>query len=61
MNLNDEWSKFLLSDEHEKTEREARDTTVTVPKCGDISISTKTKIVYLNIEIDLFKLFWDLL
>ena len=52
MNLNDEWSKFLLSDEHEKTEREARDTTVTVPKCGDISISTKTKIVYLNIEID---------
>jgi len=59
MNLNDEWSKFLLSDEHETVEREARDTTLKVPKCGDISISTKTKIVYLNIEIDLFKLFWD--
>lgn len=60
MNLNDEWSKFLLSDEHETVERGARDTTLKVPECGDISISTKTKIVYLNIEIDLFKLFWDL-
>lgn len=60
MNLNDEWSKFLLSDEHETVEKEVRDTTMKVPECGAISISTKTKIVYLNIEIDLFKLFWDL-
>ena len=28
------------------------------PKCSDIYISTKTKIAYLNSEIDLYKLFW---
>jgi TATA-box binding protein (TBP) (component of TFIID and TFIIIB) len=60
MNLNDEWSRFLSSEEPEKLERQSRDTTLVVPKCGDITISTKTKIVYLNIEIDLFNLFWSL-
>jgi hypothetical protein len=29
-----------------------------IPKCSDIYISTKTKIAYLNIPIDLHKLFW---
>jgi len=60
MNLNDEWSRFLSSEEPEKIEREVRDNTLVIPTCGEISISTKTKIVYLNIEIDLFKLFWEL-
>tara|TARA_Y100001970_G_C14249301_1_gene870605 strand:+ start:2346 stop:3395 length:1050 start_codon:yes stop_codon:yes gene_type:complete len=31
---------------------------IKTPKCSDIYISTKTKIAYLNSEIDLYKLFW---
>ena len=33
-------------------------TEIKTPKCSDIYISTKTKIAYLNSEIDLYKLFW---
>ena len=31
-----------------------------IPKCSDIHISTKTKICYLNIPIDLYDIFWKL-
>ena len=30
------------------------------PKCSDIYISTKTKIAYLNSNIDLYLLFWEI-
>ena len=32
----------------------------TIPKCSDIYISTKTKIVYLNKPIDLNTIFWEI-
>jgi hypothetical protein len=31
-----------------------------IPKCDDLYISTKTKVVFLNQEIDIHKIFWDI-
>ena len=31
-----------------------------IPKCSDIYISTKTKIAYLNMPINLNKVFWEI-
>lgn len=31
-----------------------------IPKCDDLYISTKTKVVFLNQEINIHKLFWDI-
>ena len=39
-----------------KTESSKKDT----PKCSDIYISTQTKIAYLNSNIELYKVFWNL-
>jgi hypothetical protein len=36
------------------------DINITAPKATDIYISTKTKIAYLNMTIDLKKIFWDI-
>ena len=33
---------------------------INTPKCSDIYISTQTKIAYLNMPIDLYKVFWNL-
>jgi len=57
--INDEWAFFMESGKcvdniHKET------ITSKIPKCGDIYISTKTKIVYLNKSIDLFDIFWKL-
>lgn len=41
--------KMNLSDEFED-----------IPKCGEIYISTKTQIAYMNCEVDIDKLFWKL-
>ncbi len=32
----------------------------TIPKCDDLYISTKTKVVFLNQEINIHKIFWDI-
>jgi TATA-box binding protein (TBP) (component of TFIID and TFIIIB) len=65
--LDDEWESFMVdshNNSNHKTKlnepieklREVKD----VPVCDPITISTKTKIVYLNVSIDLFHRFWDL-
>jgi len=62
MDLDDEWDSFMIDDSSFKTKphfekkREYKDT----PICDPVTISTKTKIIYLNISIDLFHRFWDL-
>jgi hypothetical protein len=33
-------------------------TTTDVPKCDDLYISTKTKVLYLNQPIDIHRIFW---
>jgi len=58
MSVNDEWARFLTQDYTPapciKKEQG------TVPECSPIVISTKTKILYLNQPIELFRLFWNL-
>ena len=63
MNLDDEWLSFqnsinnnnsiktIINNERKKT---------LPPKCSEIYISTQTKIAYLNSEIDLYNIFWNL-
>ena len=58
--IDDEWQEFImngkLSNENDliNNNLEIKD----IPKCTDIYISTKTKIVYLNKSIDLDKIEW---
>ena len=61
MDLDDEWDSFVSDPTFKQAPiiarvREHKDT----PLCDPITISTKTKIIYLNISIDLFQRFWDL-
>ncbi len=66
--LNEEWLKYLnVSDSipvmkqtttSPKVERIDRN--ITPPKCSPIVISTKTKIIYLNVGVNLFDRFWDM-
>ena len=65
MSVDDEWCTFLnnnLNKHCNYTEPEEININSTkelnIPKCGEIYISTKTKIVYLNTNIDIYKLFW---
>lgn len=58
MNVNDEWSRFLNQD-YAPAPCVKKEQGV-VPVCSPIVISTKTKIIYLNQPIELFRLFWNL-
>ena len=56
LNIDDAWESFLsndyTSDNNNKKNHDDK------PPCSELYISTKTKISYLNQEIDLHKLFW---
>jgi len=56
--LEEQWENFM------NNTSVLKETTDMVPKevplCGDIVISTKTKILYFNINIDLHDIFWKL-
>ena len=60
-NVDDEWEKYLndedniLDDIKEDDKQE-----IIIPKCSELYISTKTKIAYLNREVDLNKIFWEI-
>lgn len=56
--LNIHFDKLNIDDEDDDVQ-EKRDI-VPVPTCSDIYISTKTKIAYLNQEIDLKRIFWNI-
>ena len=62
--VDEEWDAFLNDDGTMSSDDEKVYETVPVdashpPKCGDIYISTKTKITYLNLkDIDVAELFW---
>lgn len=66
--LDDEWDNFLNENEEEEEENtcyseEVEKSTTRpedIPKCGELKISTKTKIVYLNQSFDLKTLFWKI-
>ena len=72
MSIDDEWENFINNDTDIKIEnnRELKLSTIdtileekinkNIPKCGDIYISTKTKIIYLNTDINIYETFWNL-
>lgn len=60
--IDDEWQEFItngkLSNENDLNNLKLENTEI--PKCSDIYISTKTKIVYLNCSINLEEIFWKI-
>jgi TATA-box binding protein (TBP) (component of TFIID and TFIIIB) len=62
--LDDEWASFLMTGatkvRDDDTVAEDVPKEIVVPECTSISISTKTKIIYLDIGIDILARFWDL-
>tara|TARA_X000000368_G_scaffold346474_1_gene285817 strand:+ start:4733 stop:5761 length:1029 start_codon:yes stop_codon:yes gene_type:complete len=57
--IDNEWKLFMeggWKQEDDKSTNSIKE----VPKCGDIYISTKTKIVYLDSKINLMETFWSL-
>ena len=59
--INDAWESFL-SNEYSINNKKNNKNNIAeeIPKCGDLYISTKTKIAYLNQPIKLDEVFWDI-
>jgi len=56
MSIDDAWMRFISN---ETGPGEVKDSIPSiVPTCGPIIISTKTKILYFNIKVDLNEIFW---
>ena len=63
MSIDEEWSNFLDNSEDiniTKSESRCCNDSSLIPKCSDIYISTKTKIIYLNKELDIYSIFWKI-
>ncbi len=61
MDINVEWENFLKYDRLIDTTKSLNPTELLkVPKCGSLYISTKTKITYLDRDMDLYDIFWKL-
>lgn len=62
--LDNEWESFLNSncdiDKLIEDNVSQKKDLINIPKCGDIYISTKTKIAYLNTTVDINRIFWDI-
>ena len=59
MSLDDDWTAFM-TDGTIATETKEQTTLEDAPEPSKLHISTQTKIVYLNTEIDINHLFWNL-
>ena len=65
MSIDDEWNNFLLDTDSKNDfidieENSNNISKEDIPKCSEIYISTKTKIVFLNKDIDIYKVFWNI-
>lgn len=71
MGVDEEWQMFLKdenvsfienisNDENVKEEDEKQLESDEVPECEELSISTKTKVLYLNKSIDIENIFWNI-
>ena len=69
MSIDNEWMSFLQSQNNITNTTHNIKTTIpivncvdesniTAPECEDLYISTKTKVLYLNIPIDIHRIFW---
>jgi hypothetical protein len=60
-NIDNEWTNFIQTDKYQSlTVNEGDELVVDTPISSKLYISTKTKIAYLNHEIDLFTIFWNI-
>lgn len=62
MDLDEQWKKFMKDENDVSFEDkvELNKTSLSVPECGPLKISTKSKIIYLNSTFYLNELFWKL-
>lgn len=65
--VDEEWEAFLNNtdddnvNEKQKTVHDDSDTVqYTLPKCDDLYISTTTKVLFLNMPVDIENIFWDI-
>ena len=58
LNIEDAWESFLINDY--TSDNNNKKNHADKPPCSELYISTKTKISYLNQEIDLHKIFWEI-
>ena len=74
--IDDEWNMYLTSQIVSTSSRENTTPVITnsenqnqnknveidstIPKCDDLYISTKTKVLFLNQEVDIHKVFWEI-
>jgi len=72
--VDDEWNMYLTSKIVSTSSRENKNTVITnseslitnveidstIPKCDELYISTKTKVLFLNQEVDINKVFWEI-
>lgn len=58
--LEEEWEKFLLNDNINIISNKEIDNKKEIPKSTELYISTKTKISYLSIPINLDEIFWKI-
>ena len=64
--VDEEWEAFL-NNEHDNTvvEKDKNISTTSnsddhdLPKCDDLYISTTTKVLFLNMPIDIENIFWE--
>ena len=59
-NVDSEWQKFISCNNYESENEKIIKSTLQIPKCSPIYISTKTMITYLNTEVDLVPIFWKI-
>jgi TATA-box binding protein (TBP) (component of TFIID and TFIIIB) len=72
MDLEEEWELFQVNDTIHSNDkgnnivnsntanREDIELNSTIPKCEDLYISTKTKVLFLNQGIDIYNVFWNI-
>lgn len=61
MDIEDEWNSFLNNeDDYIIENNNLNNDENIIPKCSDLYISTTTKIAFLNQNVDLNKIFWEL-
>jgi hypothetical protein len=62
--VDDEWNQFMCCDDDEEYMKDVTNTDTyvrgTVPVCEELYISTKTKVLFLNKEVDINKVFWNI-
>jgi len=62
MNIDDEWAAFLENngDAGVITNEPTKTADHDVPECEELKISTNTKVLYLNQEVDINNVFWNI-